>query len=297
MADVNKFFMSFMKDDSPTSILELIPELSLTVGFPQLNDYHIYDVWTHTVMALHESKGDYITNLAILFHDIGKPKAFSFDKKGMHFYNHSNLSKEIIEPILKRITDDHEVIQLVLQLVYYHDIYICENVKYINRVCMKIGNEQFKRLLELQRCDILAQNPKYRQERLEKLSRVLELFKDVENQNKNKIPLAINGHDLIEIGIQEGPMIGKILQDLKTRIKSGDLLNDKLKLIDEAKKYHIAYRCKDLVDTSYLNFKDISSRENMISTCDTLFEIILYLNEHPDIMEEIDERLKKEDKK
>ena len=43
--------------------------------------------------------------------------------------------------------------------------------------------------------------------------------------------LAINGHDIIQLGIPEGVLIGKILRDVLNKVINGELENDKYELI------------------------------------------------------------------
>lgn len=286
MADINKFFMSFMKEDQPASLLKYIPELSSIIGFPQMNKYHVYDVWTHTMMALYVSEGDYITNLAILFHDIGKPEALSFDDRGMHFHGHSAHSVKIAEPILKRITDDQYVVQSVLQLIKYHDIYIIENKKFIRRLYLKLGNDQMKRLLELRRCDVIAQNPKYLKERLDKISRVHLIIDDIVSHDKNSVKLAINGNDLLTKGFKEGPRIGEILDELRRRVKEGTCPNQKDSLLSESVKIHMRLNLENFLSA----MEDTFNKPDIKEKLDTLYELQKWLNEHPDVAEEIDKK-------
>ncbi|MEG2669726.1 MAG: hypothetical protein RR957_04595, partial [Oscillospiraceae bacterium] len=60
----------------------IIPEIIDMVGFEQLTPYHNLDVWKHTLKAIKNIDGKRELRLAVLLHDIGKPKAFTVDKRG-----------------------------------------------------------------------------------------------------------------------------------------------------------------------------------------------------------------------
>lgn len=60
---------------------EIIPELKEFDGFNQHNDYHIYDVYTHTIKVVKNVPKNIYLRLVSIFHDIGKPRAFELDEK------------------------------------------------------------------------------------------------------------------------------------------------------------------------------------------------------------------------
>jgi len=47
--------------------------------------------------------------------------------------------------------------------------------------------------------------------------------------------LAIDGNDLIKLGISEGEQIGEILRELLEMVMDGEIANDKEKLLEKAK--------------------------------------------------------------
>ena len=77
---------------------EIIKELKTCDNFLSKNDYHIYDVYQHTVKVVQNTNPNLYLRLAALFHDIGKPDTFTIDEKGVgHFLGHSKRSLEIFE--------------------------------------------------------------------------------------------------------------------------------------------------------------------------------------------------------
>lgn len=58
----------------------VIPELKPCVGFNQKNPHHRFELHTHLAKTVSASPVNYISRLAALFHDIGKPSVLSYDE-------------------------------------------------------------------------------------------------------------------------------------------------------------------------------------------------------------------------
>lgn len=227
-------------------LAEIIPEFKDSFGFEQHNPYHCYDVFEHTLQALHYNnhfncQSDAITRLTILFHDIGKPSSVTWDEENpeiMHFYGHGEKSAEITNEIMRRLKFDNETRKAVVELVKYHDAQVEDTEKSIRRWLNKIGPEQFQRMIEVKIADINAQDLSYLPERLNEIKDVQKLFEKMkEKEQCFKIKdLAINGKDLIEIGYKPGKKLGNMLNKLLEKVINGDVKNDKTALIYIAKK-------------------------------------------------------------
>ena len=142
---------------------ELIPELQLSKGFDQHNEWHIYDVYEHILHVIDNVPSDIILRIAALFHDIGKPIAYTKDEKGTgHFYGHWEVSQMIFEIFANKHNIDQNISSRVSDLIYYHDINVSklDNDK-LNEMYQKLGVEGIIQLYELKKADVLAQNPKY----------------------------------------------------------------------------------------------------------------------------------------
>ncbi len=214
-----------------TIFTEVIPEIIAIQGINQYNKYHLYDVYTHTLVALDYSPVDLEIRLALFFHDIGKANTFTYDESGGHFYNHHIESARIAKTVLKRLKFSKQTIQNVVELIYYHDYQINLKMKSVAKLMSKINHNIFK-LLEVKRCDILAQNPKYIN-RLDNLEIVKQLANEViQKQMCLSIKdLAVNGHDLYNLGLRE-EVIGDMLKLLLDLVIDEKLENDYQSLID-----------------------------------------------------------------
>jgi len=106
-------------------VCEFIPEIQKAVDFRQNSRYHIYDVFTHTLVVMDNVKPDLILRLAALFHDIGKPYCYTQDEDGTgHFHGHGKVGSEMARTILKRLKADNSTAETVARLVLEHDIKI-----------------------------------------------------------------------------------------------------------------------------------------------------------------------------
>lgn len=214
---------------------ELIPELILMFDFSQKNPHHLYDVWTHTVKSVCESEVDIIVRLAVLFHDIGKPKTFFVDENGVgHFYSHAVVGSDMTKAILKRLKFDNETVDTVTELVKYHDAQIEISEKSVKRWLNKIGENQFKRLLLVKEAD--AKSTAHPKEKLAVISEIRTVLEKILEEDAcfSLKDLAVSGNDLIAHGFSEGKQIGMILKKLLDLVIDGKINNQKDELISYA---------------------------------------------------------------
>ena len=217
-----------------------IPEIKDMLGFQQNNPYHMYDVWNHTVRAIEYCESDdLVTRLAVFFHDIGKPHCYQDGEDGIrHFKGHGRVSADMTDKIMKRLRFDNDTREKVVELVYYHDATFEVGKKYIKRWLNKIGEEQFRRLLNVRRADIKAQADMAQETRLQKIDNIEYILEEVLQDNEcfSLKNLAVNGKDLITIGYKPGKEIGKVLNNLLDSVISGEYINEKEKLLEIAER-------------------------------------------------------------
>jgi poly(A) polymerase len=97
-----------------------LPELLETVGVEQ-SGYHLYDVWTHTLVAVELAPRDELVRLAVLLHDIGKPRTHAVAEDGRHtFYDHPEVGAAMARQILERLRFSNAEVAAVAELVRHH---------------------------------------------------------------------------------------------------------------------------------------------------------------------------------
>lgn len=219
-------------------IAVFIPEIKPTFDFQQNNPYHQYTVFDHIIKSVQYAEKNKIVKLAMFFHDIGKPQCYSVDTDGIgHFYGHAQKSCHIAEQVLQRLRFDNKTTMNVSELVKYHDLVLQPKSKFVLRMLNKLGEEQFRRLIEVHRADAAAQSLLGQNEQAALISGTYETLDHVISEQKafSLKDLAINGNDLIEIGIAQGPLIGKILNEALDSVIDG-IPNSKEELLDFCKK-------------------------------------------------------------
>lgn len=154
---------SFYISKNEEQLFKLIPELKACKGFNQNNEWHIYDVYNHTLSVIDNVSPNIYLRLAALFHDIGKPLSYTEDENGVgHFYGHWIKSKEIFDKFADKYKLDDYTKNIVSKLILYHDIRIPKlSEKEIDELLNIFEPNEIEMLFELKRADLLSQNSKY----------------------------------------------------------------------------------------------------------------------------------------
>ena len=211
-------------------IAVVLPQIKPMFGFAQHNPYHIYDVWEHTLRVVAAAPADRGMRLAALLHDIGKPRCFFVDEKGVgHFYGHASASEAIAEEIFHdSLRLDKATAERVRMVVRYHDEPIEPSRKIVHRRLMKYGETALRDLIAIHRADIAGQSPDKLQDRMRQMDEVERILDELtaEHVCVSVGDLKIHGSDLMNSGIPQGRMIGEILQALLQDIGKETLDNE-----------------------------------------------------------------------
>ncbi|MBK5245300.1 MAG: HD domain-containing protein [Eubacteriaceae bacterium] len=216
----------------------MIPELLPMEEFNQKNPHHCYDVLTHTAVALENILPIPHLRWAMLFHDAGKPGTYTEDSRNIgHFRGHSQLSEKIAVSRLQALKMDNKTISQVRTLVKYHTTPLEPSKKSIKRWLNRLSKPLFLDLLAVKHADILAKSPG-NVKRLETLEAVQVLLQEIISENEcfSLKDLAVNGSDLIELGINNGEEIGRILKMLLEGVIDEEFGNTREILLEKAKE-------------------------------------------------------------
>ena len=212
VSDHPEFFRLFY-ESGLTSVF--MPEFDEMMHTGQNHPHHKYGVGDHTLVALQNIRADRLLRLAILFHDIAKPRVLKTDAKGItHFYGHPAVSEKMACEIMRRLKFDNATISTVSKLVLYHDRKIELNDYAVRKVMCEMGAEIFPLYLEVRMADTLAQSEYLRDEKIETIEGLRRIYNDItEKKQCVKISeLAVSGKDLIKSGVKPGPQIGALLE-------------------------------------------------------------------------------------
>lgn len=220
--------------DFSVLLFEVIPELAETKGLFQRRDYHCYDVYEHSVMAVQAAKRQWLLRLAVLLHDVGKSQ--TADGKGS-FYGHAEKSAELAEKILQRLKISNADSGRIVRLIRLHDLPVYPPDRLAaKRLLSRHGLEFLKDLFAVKRADISAQRPEIASERLLRLKESESLIICIADEAPALTlkQLKINGDTLLKLGIPKGAEIGRILNVLLSEVLSESTANDEAALICRA---------------------------------------------------------------
>lgn len=213
----------------------ILPELLPTIGFEQ-NEFHIHDVFEHTLWVLERCPFDIDLRLAAIFHDIAKPQSFSVGPDGRrHFYRHEDLGTDVARAAMTRLKFSHEQIDSVCRLVRYHMRPLDCGPAGVRRLMRDLGPkfESWKKFKCADAPPAVSEN-----EFLESMQRFDSLYASEMDRLKGSPvdALAIGGSDLIALGFKPSPKFGAILKQLAEIVMEDPTLNERSVLLTKAKE-------------------------------------------------------------
>ena len=223
-------------------LVQIIPELRPCVGFEQKSAWHSYDVWEHTIRAMEAyrlqagDQAEELILLTLLLHDIGKPASCQEEGDVRHFKGHAAAGAAIADGILRNLRLDNHTREQVCELIRHHDDNWLPSQKGMRRTISAVGKDQTERLLAIRRADIMAQNPDTRQRSLSDLVQLEEYYRELLRTEScfTVKDLAVDGKDLMSIGMYPGREMGEMLDWLLDQVLEEMLTNDKEELLKAA---------------------------------------------------------------
>lgn len=253
-------FLKLLKSEKPSAAILLLEETGILDMFiPQLQacrnciqkddrGYHIFDVFDHNIYACDGApKEKILVRLAALFHDIGKPVVKTeVQENGLtiyHFFNHEKASSKITKEIMTFLKFSNQEIEHVCHLIENHMFNYQPDWKdaAIRRFLVKVGSEYVEDLIDLRLADMYGKYNKnvriHDSLACEQLIELQDRIKQIqaEKQALSLKDLAVNGKDLMALGIPSGKKIGIILNELFQTVLEDPQMNEKDKLLEIAR--------------------------------------------------------------
>jgi tRNA nucleotidyltransferase (CCA-adding enzyme) len=211
-------------------LVEVLPEFERAIGFDQESRYHSLTVDEHT-FAVVQSAADagrmLPVRLAALFHDLGKPhvawrgtdgRLHYYAKRGYAERSHEQVSCELARTALLRLRYPNALRDRVVRIVRHHMFQIGKgDALRARRFLAKHGDDLAFQLVDHKEADYSGKpgadgSPPL--EDIEKLERFRALLQRERRHPHRLKDLAVDGSDLIGIGLRPGPELGRILHDL-----------------------------------------------------------------------------------
>jgi len=205
-------------------LAEILPEINAMRGVDQPERFHPEgDVWEHTLRMLdlmpagRGKEADPRLAWGALLHDVGKPQTRSEDSAGIHFYGHSRKGEEIAGAVMGRLRFSRADTETVVSLISRHMLFMNVREMRPNRLKRFLRMPDFDLHLELHRLDCLASHGG-----LESYDFCREQLAGL-TEEKLRPPRLLNGHDLMDMGFEPGPLFNEIMRAVEDAQLDGDI--------------------------------------------------------------------------
>ncbi len=216
-----------------------LPELDAMMETEQNNPHHCYSVGEHTLHSLSFVEPDKVLRLAMLLHDVAKPQCKTTDEAGIHhFHGHPARGADMARAILRRLKLDNDTIARVTQLIRWHDDNPSLSRRSVRRAVHRVGVAQYPDLFAVKRADILAQSDYKRQEKLQYVDKYEAFYRQILEKKECLCirDLAVNGADLLAVGVPQGRQIGECLEQLLELVLEQPEKNTREYLLEQVQK-------------------------------------------------------------
>lgn len=195
----------------------VLPEIAAMKGVEQSGEWHPEgDVFEHTLRCL-EQTGDVAWEfvLAVLLHDVGKPVT----AEGGAFHAHEHEGAALASHICRRLRESNRVREKVVWLVKHHMRF--RDAKKMKQITLRrlLSEPWFEELAELHRIDAEASAGDFAD-----YDFVMAEYRKFREEPPPVEPL-VNGRDLIDRGLEPGPVFSEILDELRDAQLEGTLTN------------------------------------------------------------------------
>jgi tRNA nucleotidyltransferase (CCA-adding enzyme) len=213
-----------------TGLLPIIsPELAAQRGVPQ-NKVAGEDLWDHTLRTVDAAPaGRPIVRLAALLHDIGKPSTLGDGP----FRGHEVVGADLARRLLERLRMPKAVTERVVHLVRHH-MFAYEpdwGDAGVRRFIRRVGRAELADLFELRAADSVGSGLDPEAGGLGELRTRVEA-QLAASVALDRAALAVDGDDLMtELGVPQGPTLGRILDRLLEQVIADPALNDRPTLL------------------------------------------------------------------
>lgn len=235
---VSKHAGAALREMQKLGLLErILPEVLPSVGFEQ-NEYHRFDVFEHTLEVINHAPASDLLRLTALFHDLGKPHTLSVDESGFrHFYKHELISTDLTRQAMERLKFSNDLTRDVSLLVQHHMRPLECGPAGVRRIMRDLG-QLLNDWMDFKRADSLGAKVTQAD-----IDAALDKFRSMVKEERERpvgspySSLAIDGNDLIALGMREGKAVGEMLKRLQELVLDTPELNTREELTTRARSW------------------------------------------------------------
>lgn len=218
---------------------DILPEVAAGKNLSQ-NKFHKYDIYEHLIRSCEAMEvPDLVLRFSALLHDIGKVSTRRVKENGeATFYNHEMVSSYMLVPIMKRFGIPKSIGIKVKYYVRNHMFHYTDewSDKAVRRFLRKVSRPDLENLILLRKSDRIGSGktnpfPKKLQNLIDHIDDII--MRDLEMKVTD---LEIDGLDLMNMGVPQGPQIGKILSQLLNEVKNEITRNEPAELTERARQ-------------------------------------------------------------
>ena len=176
---------------------------------------------------------------AALLHDIGKPRCFHPDQRGVSFVGHDEESARMAEAILTRLRASNERVAAVVHLVRHHMFGYTSDWSdaAVRRFLHRVGLPEARDLIRLRRADACGKVgrpiPNADLDELEERIAAIESKRNALQRGD----LAVNGKSVMQAtDLPAGPLVGVVLEELLQAVLEDPTLNQTERLLEMARR-------------------------------------------------------------
>jgi putative nucleotidyltransferase with HDIG domain len=200
----------------------ILPEVEALKGCDQPERFHPEgDVFVHTrlMLSLLPPDASDVEALAVLLHDIGKPRTRTYDAVDdrIRFNGHDRVGAGMAEEVMTRLRFPRNEIDTVVDAVRNHMVF--KDVQQMRPAKLRrfMARPNFGIELELHRVDCAGSHGD-----LENYQFLADKAAEFANEPLIPPPL-VRGDDLIAMGLRQGPRIGALLEAVQTAQLDGEI--------------------------------------------------------------------------
>jgi tRNA nucleotidyltransferase/poly(A) polymerase len=213
-------------------LVALVPEFAPSVGYDPRSSDHEMSVDDHTfavVQAAAEAGTPLRVRLATLFHDLGKPSEVD---------DHAAAGARLTNGILRRLRYPNDLRERVVRIVRHHVFLLgAGDAGEARRMLARYGEGLTFDLLDHWHADLQGRDQSERVlQKLERLALFRETVEEELGSPHRLSDLAVDGVDLIGIGYEPGPALGRTLRILLAEVVDRPALNRRETLLARAEE-------------------------------------------------------------